>query len=295
MRFETLFCVGLLAVCASLPAISPNARADDTSTNSNTNTTQATTQSTMDVTARLQLVDDATLRDAGIEQAQEIRQIPNKLRAQGIELSTKQEAMIQERADQLAIEASQPNFRHRVHSAMKKYGIETLKVVGYTGNLAFAVSLAPPTFVASFVEGLFRGHGLDENTSDEDAQEGAVAVVSGWALVDVLFYQAAGSVAIGVMSGSVADLIVTAIICQKHNDDADHSGIGQYCHENWALMTDVLDASKDGGGDVGAAIHHGILRLIRGIGHLFHHHSKAAPTITTPTPAPSPQAAPITP
>lgn len=115
----------------------------------------------------VQATDEATLQKSAIAQADQVKQIPGELRAQGIQLSAEQEAQVNQVADKLNTEATKPGLKKRMladlkksEKAGKKAGVVLMKGIGWGGEAALGISLAPLTFGTDLVASMITGKGV---------------------------------------------------------------------------------------------------------------------------------------
>lgn len=242
-------------VMAAIAALTLNlARADDAS-----------------IASQLKSMDDSTLRDAGIEQAEQIRQIPNELRAQGIPVTAEQENNINLAADSLAANANTEGFKDRVvdtmkkaESGLKRAGIDSLKGIGYAGSSVFAASLVPFVFGTDLTSSLIFGKGAITVGSKNNVD--AIVGYSGG--LAVLYYVNVGLYAIGytidatVTSSAAGIYLVSEVVCLEKYQVGANTELDRYCDENSKIMRTILRGSASEANKIGMAIHRPLVKPV---------------------------------
>ena len=234
-----------------------------------------------DVIAEVQKTDEARIRAAGLQTADQIGQMPGKLRENGVDVTNEEQARFKAAAEQLANEANQPGFKEKVIRSLKKSrhglsraGIETLKGLGYSGDAVFWACLSPMAFGADLVTGAVLGRGV-VSTGSKNGTEDTLAGLGGTL---TLGYTYTGLYAIGftlyapILATSLGVETVDAFVCQKA-DDAGTTERDRFCHNNEAIRRVIVGHTARAGEIVGDGIHTGVMKTVHAIEYPFRHRS----------------------
>lgn len=261
-----------------------------------------------ELTGTLKGMDESQVQQAGIETAEQVRNMPNDIAlATGKELPPEQKAKFDVLADQLAQDANQPGFKDRVAAALKgaehgleRAGIDTVKGIGYAGDIVFSVSLVPFYFGADFVSSMITGHGVI--TVGDDNNLVGIAGYSGG--IASFYYVYAGLKAVGYTMGglvtmsSMGVVVVNELVCLRLAQDGGTSELDQYCDTNSKILHGIAGGSARFGNKIGSIVHKpiakacdGVVDAAKWIRHFFHHASEVGDlTPCEPKPSPSPSA-----
>jgi len=240
-------------------------------------------------------IDEATLQKSAITQADAIKQIPGELRAQGVQVSPEQEAQINQVSDKLNADANKPGLKKRMMSDLKKSkkegekgGIVVLKGIGWGGEAALGISLAPLSFGTDLVSSMITGKGVF--TSGQNGLPALVGEIGG---ITTLYYTVIALDAIGVTfegpflaSGMIA-VVINQFVCPD-NLNSKNTDLKNYCEVNAKIMKTLWGGSAKGGEKLGAEAHKGIMISGRWMIKPLRHLKKQA----SPTPAPSASSSP---
>ena len=260
-----------------------NEGAGITTENGEQNETISTKDVEINLVDEVQATDEATLQKSAIAQADQVKQIPSELRAQGIQLSAEQEAQVNQVADKLNAEATKPGLKERMLSDLKKSeksgkkaGVVIMKGVGWGGEAALGISLAPLTFGTDLVSSMITGKGVFTS-----GQNGLPALASEVGGIVSLYYVIVGLDAIGVTlegpllaSGLVAG-VINQFICLD-SSSTKNAELKNYCAVNAKILKTLWVDPAKGGQSAGAELHKGIMASSRWMMKPFLRHKKKA-------------------
>lgn len=239
---------------------------------------QAKPMSDAQVLSEMQNADENAVRAAGLQTADQIRQIPAELQAQGIQTSSEEQAHINAVADQLANEAGKPGFKKTVIQSMKKsrhflsrVGIDTLKGLGYSGDAVFWACFAPWAFGMDLTTGAVLGRGVistgAKNSTEEDLGGFGGAITFGYLYTGLA---SVGFTLYGpILASSLGVVIVDAAVC-RHADDNGNTERDRFCRINEQVIRHaVIGRSARLGEIIGDGIHEGVIKTAHVIEYPF--------------------------
>jgi hypothetical protein len=268
--------------------------------------------SSAELTRAIQGMDEAQIQQAGLEQAEEIRALPDEMAKQGTPLSDTQKTRFNQLADQMASDASSPGFKDRIVSALrasesglKRIAIDTGEGLGYAGTIVFSVSVSPFLFGSDFVSAMITGRG-QITVGGNNNLEAILGYSGGLVIYYYLFtaLKAAGYYTLNtpVLFSSLAVVVVDKLICTRLADDEGSTELDHFCATNDKIMDDIAGTSARGGNSLGRMVHKPLVKVCDGavdlykwLRHVFDRNDpigSLTPCEPSPSPSVSPSASP---
>jgi hypothetical protein len=261
---------------------------------------QPSTASGAELAAQVQQMDPNVVKDAGIQQAEQVRQLPAQMRAQGIPVSAADEAKANQLADHLASKANEPDFQDKIVDALKKVdnaviraGIESLKGIGYAGTAIFSVGVIPFMFGSDFVSAVILGRGpfTDGSKNNWDEFVGTIGGVTAF-YYTFLGLQLASVILPGtIMAGSMGIVVGNILFC-AHKEKHGNGEIDQYCKENRKILHVITSQSAKCGDYLGKEVHKGLVEALHFVEKPFRKEKPEASPSPEPSASPSPEPSP---